>query len=154
MDIRNLLRLGRRISQLLGGHLNHLAIAPDIERTPVSYMRFNHLLNSRFQGYFSAFPKWQFENIWRRFRRVSHIAQSKLCMRLALLYGGVAMLSPGVGEAWEGTRGREHDDPQKEHVTVSTIFPASSRFRLHNMTGLYSQMFGVACHGFHPKPKL
>ena len=43
--------------------------------------------NSRFEAHFSAFPKGQFENIRRRFSHVSHIAQPKLDMRLALLYG-------------------------------------------------------------------
>jgi hypothetical protein len=38
---------------------------------------------------------------------------------------------------------REHDDPQKEHVTVWTIFPASSRFWPHNMRGaLFAGVWG------------
>jgi hypothetical protein len=52
---RKSLRLDRRVSQLLGRHLNHLIIAPDIERTPLSHMQFDYLLNSCFEGHFSAF---------------------------------------------------------------------------------------------------
>src|SRR6185369_7842832 len=82
------LRFDRRVSQLLGGYLNHFAIAPDRDRTPVSYMRFYDLLKSRFEGHFSPFPQGQLENIRRRFSRVSHIAQSKPCMCLASFTAG------------------------------------------------------------------
>jgi hypothetical protein len=99
-------------------------------------MRLNYLLKSRFEGHFSAFPQRQFENIRRRFSGVSHIAQSKLCMRLASLYGGIRRGGHAFARCWRSVGRnpwREHDDSQKEHVTVWTIFPTSSRYWPHNM---------------------
>jgi hypothetical protein len=67
--------------------------------------------------------------------------QSLVCVWLHLLRGGHAFARcwRSVGRnPW-----REHGDPQKEHVTVWSIFPASSRFWSHNMRGaLFAGVWG------------
>jgi hypothetical protein len=105
-------------------------------------MRFYDLLKSRFEGHFSPFPQGQLENICRRFSRVSHIAQSKPCMCLASFTAGWPCFRPVLAKRGKNPW-REHADPQKEHVTVWSIFPASSRFWPHNMRGaLFAGVWG------------
>jgi hypothetical protein len=105
-------------------------------------MRFDYLLDRCFEGHFSAFAQRQLENIRRRFSQVSHIAQPKLYMCLASLYGGVAILSPVAGEAWGGTRGA-NTTTRRRSTLPRSILPASSRYWPHNMRGaLFAGVWG------------
>jgi len=63
------------------------------------------------------------------------------------------MLSPGVGEAWEGTVARTRRPTEGARYRLDH-FPTSSRFWPHNMRELYSQVFGVEAPAGHPsRPK-
>ena len=42
------------LAEFLGRHLNHFAIAPDVERPPVSHVLFDYLLNGCLRSHFSA----------------------------------------------------------------------------------------------------
>jgi hypothetical protein len=64
-------------------------------------------------------------------------------MRLASLYGGVAMLSPGVGEAWEGPRGANTTTRRRSTLPSGPFSPRRLDFGRTYMRGaLFAGVWG------------